>query len=91
MKVLIVDDDAMICSSLSIILSADEDIEVIGTENDGEAAINTYEREQPDVLLMDIRMEHMNGLDAGREILSDHPEAKILYLTTFLDDDYMGT
>lgn len=89
MKVLIVDDDAMICSSLNIILSADPEIEVVGTENDGEAAIITYERETPDVLLMDIRMEHMNGLDAGKKILSEHPEARILYLTTFLDDDYI--
>lgn len=89
MKVLIVDDDAMICSSLKIILSADPDIEVVGTENDGEAAVRSYEKEMPDVLLMDIRMERMNGLDAGKKILSRYPEAKILYLTTFLDDDYI--
>lgn len=89
MKVLIVDDDAMICSSLKIILSADPDIEVVGTENDGEAAVRSYEKEMPDVLLMDIRMEKMNGLDAGKKILSRYPDAKILYLTTFLDDDYI--
>lgn len=89
MKVLIVDDDAMICSSLRIILSADPDIEVVGTGVNGEEAIGLYGKLKPDVLLMDIRMDKMNGLDAGKEILSSNPDAKILYLTTFLDDDYI--
>lgn len=90
MKVLIVDDDAMICSSLRIILSVDEQIEVVGVGKDGNEAISLYEQlDNVDVLLMDIRMEGMNGLEAGKQILLKHKEAKILYLTTFLDDDYI--
>jgi DNA-binding NarL/FixJ family response regulator len=89
MKVLIIDDDKIVCSSLKIILSADSEITVVGTENNGKKAIELYDKLSPDVLLMDIRMETMSGLEAGENILSKHPNAKILYLTTFLDDDYI--
>jgi DNA-binding NarL/FixJ family response regulator len=89
MKVLIIDDDKLVCSSLKIILDSDDDITVIGTGNDGKDAIKLYEELKPDVLLMDIRMETMTGLEAGEIILKDDKNAKILYLTTFLDDDYI--
>lgn len=89
MKVLIIDDDKLVCSSLKVILSADQEIQVVGTGYSGTEAIDMYEKLRPDVLLMDIRMENMSGLEAGEVILSKHPEAKILYLTTFLDDDYI--
>lgn len=89
MNVLVIDDDNLVCSSLKIILSADPDITVIGSDNNGAAAITLYEELKPDVILMDIRMEGMTGLEAGEIILNKHPEAKILYLTTFLDDDYI--
>ncbi|HAB61544.1 MAG TPA: DNA-binding response regulator, partial [Lachnospiraceae bacterium] len=89
MNILVIDDDNLVCSSLKIILSADPDITVIGTDNNGAAAIELYEKLKPDVVLMDIRMEGMTGLEAGEVILKKHPEAKILYLTTFLDDDYI--
>lgn len=89
MKVFIVDDDNIVCSSLKIILEAEEDISVVAIENNGEAAIKAYGHIMPDVLLMDIRMANMSGLEAGEKILGKHPEAKILYLTTFLDDDYI--
>lgn len=89
MKVFIVDDDNIVCSSLKIILEAEEDISVIAIENSGEEAIVGYDRFMPDVLLMDIRMSNMSGLEAGEIILNKYPEAKILYLTTFLDDDYI--
>jgi DNA-binding NarL/FixJ family response regulator len=89
MKVLIIDDDKLVCSSLKIILDSDDDITVIGTGNDGKDAIKLYEELKPDVLLMDIRMENMTGLEAGETILKDDKHAKILYLTTFLDDDYI--
>lgn len=89
MNILVIDDDNLVCSSLKIILSADPDITVIGTDNNGSAAIELYEKLKPDVILMDIRMEGMTGLEAGETILKNHPEAKILYLTTFLDDDYI--
>lgn len=89
MNLVIVDDDKLVCSSLKIILSADPDITVIGMGHTGQQGITLYETLQPDVLLMDIRMTGMTGLDAGQQILSNYPNAKILYLTTFLDDDYI--
>jgi DNA-binding NarL/FixJ family response regulator len=89
MKVLLIDDDKLVCSSLQIILSADPEITVVGTGNNGKEGIELYHKLKPDVLLMDIRMEIMSGLDAGEKLLSEFPEARILYLTTFLDDDYI--
>ncbi|HHU71070.1 MAG TPA: response regulator transcription factor [Clostridiales bacterium] len=89
MKVLIIDDDKLVCSSLEIILSTDKDIEVVGTGNNGQEGVELYRKLQPDVLLIDIRMEVMNGLEAGEIILKEYPNARILYLTTFLDDDYI--
>lgn len=89
MKVLLIDDDKLVCSSLKIILSADPDIEVVGTGNSGSEAITLYRSLRPDVLLMDIRMEQMGGLEAGEIILREDEDARILYLTTFLDDDYI--
>lgn len=89
LSVVIIDDDNIVCSSLKIILNADPDIEVTATGNSGEEALRLYKRHRPDVLLMDIRMEGMSGLEAGELILKIHSEAKILYLTTFLDDDYI--
>jgi DNA-binding NarL/FixJ family response regulator len=89
MNVLLIDDDKLVCSSLQIILSADPEITVVGTGNNGKEGIELYQRLRPDVLLMDIRMEIMSGLDAGEKLLLEFPEAKILYLTTFLDDDYI--
>ena len=89
MNVVLVDDDKLVCSSLKIILSSDPEITVVGTGNSGKDGVELYHNLRPDVLLMDIRMEIMSGLDAGETILGTYPEAKILYLTTFLDDDYI--
>lgn len=89
MNIVLIDDDKLVCSSLKIILSADPDITVVGMGNSGFDGIELYRRFQPDVLLMDIRMENMTGLEAGEKILSEFPKAKILYLTTFLDDEYI--
>lgn len=89
MKLLLVDDDKLVCSSLKIILSSDSDIQVLGTGYNGKEGVELYNELKPDVLLMDIRMDVMTGLEAGEEILKIHKDAKILYLTTFLDDDYI--
>lgn len=89
MKVLIIDDDRLVCSSLKIILSSDSNITVCGNGFNGEEAIQLYQDTTPDILLMDIRMDPMSGLEAGEIILAQYPDAKILYLTTFLDDDYI--
>ncbi len=89
MKLLIIDDDKLVCSSLKVILSADSEIEVAGIGYSGKEAVELYRKFKPDVLLMDIRMEIMSGLEAGENILAEYPDARILYLTTFLDDEYI--
>ena len=89
MKVLIVDDDKLVCVSLKIILEADADIEVVALGYNGEIAIELYEKLIPDILLMDIRMDIMTGLEGAEIILKKHKDAKILFLTTFLDDEYI--
>lgn len=89
MKVLIIDDDALVAISLKTILESDSDIEVVAVGNSGEEAIELYPEHKPDVLLMDIRMSGMTGLEAGEQILKDNPDARILYLTTFMDDEYI--
>jgi len=89
MKILVVDDDKLVAISLKTILEANEDISVVATGYNGEEAIVLYKEYQPDVLLMDIRMEVMSGLEAAERILKDYPEAKILFLTTFSDDEYI--
>ncbi len=89
MRVLVVDDDKLVAISLKTILEADGEITVVGTGYNGEEAIALYQENKPDVLLMDIRMETMSGLEAAEHILKEYPEAKILFLTTFSDDEYI--
>ena len=82
MRVLVVDDDKLVCVSLKTILEVEEDIEVVGTSYDGSDAIDLYEDLKPDILLMDIRMKNMTGLDAGEAILKKDSNAKILFLSS---------
>ncbi len=89
MNVLIIDDDQLVSFSLKTILEASGQVNIAGIGDSGAAAIELYESVRPDILLMDIRMEGMSGLDAGAHILRAHPEAKILFLTTFSDDEYI--
>lgn len=89
MRVLIVDDDRLVSSSLKTILESDEEIEVAGTANSGAEALKAYADLHPDILLMDIRMEGMSGLDVAETLLKREPDAKILFLTTFSDDEYI--
>ena len=89
MKILVVDDDRLVCASLKTIIEAQGDIEVIGIGHNGEEAIALYHQLKPDVLLMDIRMEVMTGLEAAAVILAADHAARILFLTTFLDDEYI--
>ncbi len=89
MNIIIVDDDRLVCVSLKTILEADTEISVIDTGTNGRQAIELYRRHKPDILLMDIRMDTMTGLDAGELLLRDYPDARILYLTTFSDDAYI--
>jgi len=89
LRVLIVDDDRLVTSALKMILESDREIEVAGTGNSGKQAIDLYMASKPDVLLMDIRMDEMTGIEAAKIILEKDNEAKILFLTTFSDEEYI--
>lgn len=89
MKIVIVDDDCLVTGALKTILEVNEDVDVVATGQDGRDAVRLYGEHKPDVLLMDIRMKNMNGLEAATEILYAYPAANILLLTTFLDDEYI--
>ncbi len=89
MNIIVIDDDRLVAMSLKTILENDGDIKVIATGHSGGDAIALYREHRPDVVLMDIRMDGMTGIDAGKQILTDFPDARILYLTTFSDDEYI--
>lgn len=89
MRVLVVDDDRLVSASLKTILEADEEIEVVGTGSSGSEAVSMYFTLKPDVLLMDIRMDGMTGIEAAEAIIERDKKAKILFLTTFSDDEYI--
>lgn len=89
MRVVVVDDDKLVAVSLKTILEADAAIRVVGIGENGSEAIALYRQNRPDVLLMDIRMEKMSGLEAAQRILEEDPDARILFLTTFSDDEYI--
>lgn len=88
-RVLIVDDDRLVSMSLQTIVESDPGFCVVATGGSGPEAIALFDRLSPDILLMDIRMGGMTGLDAGAQILAHHPQSKILFLTTFADDEYI--
>lgn len=89
MNIIIVDDDQLVSLSLKTILESSGEIKVLEIGNNGKEAVALYEAYRPEILLMDIRMDEMTGLEAAEIILKQHPEAKILFLTTFLDDEYI--
>lgn len=89
MKIVIVDDDILVSSSLKTIIEANAGFEVVAVANSGLDAIRLYKEHQPDILLMDIRMDGMSGLEAAEEILKIYDKVKVLFLTTFADDEYI--
>ncbi|NLI60138.1 MAG: response regulator transcription factor [Clostridiales bacterium] len=89
MRVVIVDDDKLVCIALKTILEADKEISVVDMGYDGNEAIELYKKHRPDILLMDIRMPAMSGLEAGEIILKEDKNARILFLTTFSDNEYI--
>lgn len=91
MKIVIVDDDKLVVSSLKIILEANsnQEVEVVAVGYNGKEAVSLYFEHKPDILLMDIQMQKMNGLEAAETILTKDPNALILLLTTFSDDEYI--
>ena len=89
MRVIVVDDDAIVVRSLATILGAEPDVEVVGTGTSGEEAVSLYSSCSPDVALMDIQMPGGDGLSAAEKILAADPAARVVFLTTFSDDDYI--
>ena len=88
MRVVVVDDDSIVLISLKTIIEANG-IEVCATGKNGQEAIELYREHKPDVLLSNIRMEGMTGIEAAYEIIKEFPSAKVLFLTTFSDDEYV--
>jgi DNA-binding NarL/FixJ family response regulator len=89
-RLLLVDDQDIFRQGLATLLSTEEDLEVIAQANNGNSAIALTEKLQPDVILMDIQMPICDGVTATREICRRYPWMRILVLTTFDDDEYIG-
>jgi len=88
-RVLLVDDQILFVESLKCVLEEHApDIEVVGVAHDGEEAVALCRTARPHIVLMDVRMPKMDGVQATRAIHAAHPDVKIVMLTTFADDDY---
>jgi DNA-binding NarL/FixJ family response regulator len=88
-RVLVCDDQPVVCDGLEAILSTARGIEVVGVARDGAEAVERAVQTRPDVVLMDLKMPVMNGVQATREIRARCPEARVLVLTTFDADDWV--
>ncbi|HVM72117.1 MAG TPA: response regulator transcription factor [Anaerolineales bacterium] len=86
-RVLLVDDQTLIRQGIRLLLEIEPDIQVVGQAADGRAALERVEALHPDVVLMDVRMPEMDGVTATRSLSANHPEVKVIILTTFEDDE----
>lgn len=89
MKIIICDDQDIVRDGLELLLKLEPDIEIVGIASDGAEAVEMTEREKPDLVLMDLKMPVMNGVDATRAIKSQCPGVKVLVLTTYGSDDWV--
>ena len=89
MRVVIADDDAVVVESLRIVLDAQPDIEVVGCGTDGTDAARLAADAAPDIVLLDIQMPGMDGLAAAEKILASPEPPRVVFLTTFSDDEYI--
>jgi DNA-binding NarL/FixJ family response regulator len=87
MKVVIADDQTAVREGLETLLSTMPDIEVVGSAGDGEHALSLVAQSAPDVVLMDLRMPHVDGIEATRRIRTAHPGTQVVVLTTYADDE----
>ena len=88
-KVLLIDDDALVRAGLRVILSAAEDIEVVGETDDGVSAVAAVRQHRPDVVLMDIRMPQMDGVTATAALRRLDPSPQVIVLTTYQADEHV--
>ncbi len=87
--VLLVDDQDLIRTGFTMILDAEDDIDVVGEARDGAEALRQVAALRPDVVLMDVQMPGVDGIEATRSIVEAHPDTRIVILTTFDDDQYL--
>lgn len=88
-RLLIVDDQRLMREGLRTLLELESEFEVVGEAAHGQAALDAYAEVNPDVVLMDIRMPGMDGVEATRRLCASWPEARVIILTTFDDDAYV--
>jgi DNA-binding NarL/FixJ family response regulator len=88
-KILVADDQGLVRTGFRMILSAEDDLDVVGEAADGLEAVALVARLRPDVVLMDVRMPGLDGIEATRRALAVHPELKVVVLTTFDVDEYV--
>ena len=88
-RVVLVDDEAMVRVGLRMVLTAEADIEVVGEAADGGSAVEVVEATEPDVVLMDVRMPDVDGIEGARRVLARCPGVKVVVLTTFDEDEYV--
>ena len=89
MKIIVCDDQAIVRDGLELLLKLEKDIEVIGVAQDGAEAVELVTKHAPDMVLMDLKMPGMNGVEATRRICAEYPSVKVLVLTTFDDDEWV--
>lgn len=89
MKVIICDDQAIVRDGLAMLLKLAPDIDVVGTAENGATAIEMVAKERPELVLMDLKMPIMNGVEATRQIRTKYPEVKVLVLTTYDNDEWV--
>ena len=89
MKVIICDDQAIVRDGLELLLKLEQDIDVVGLAQDGAEAVDLAAKTSPELVLMDLKMPGMNGVEATRRICALYPKTKVLVLTTFDDDEWV--
>jgi DNA-binding NarL/FixJ family response regulator len=88
-RILIADDDALLRAGLVVILQTAADLEVVAEAGDGIEAVRLAHQHPPDLVLMDVRMPGIDGIEATRRLVAAHPDIRILILTTFHDENYV--
>jgi NarL family two-component system response regulator LiaR len=89
MKVIVCDDQATVRDGLVMLLKLEPDIDIVGTAEDGAEAVEIVADKGPDLILMDLKMPIMNGVEATRQIKTKYPDVKVLVLTTYADDEWV--